>query len=165
MLTATRLREIIKYDEETGAMTWRVSVARRIRPGDACGGVPNSTGALSVRIRGYSYKLHRLAWLYSYGQWPDDHIDHIDGNRLNNRLSNLREATHAENQRNIGLKRNNKSGFKGVYWNKTVEKWHAQINWNGKRIHLGFFEKAKDAGLAHANKAAELHGVFRRVMS
>ena len=86
--------------------------------------------------------------------------DHINRHRADNRRSNLRPATHAENQWNVGLQRNNKSGFRGVYWNKQLGKWQAQIKVNGKRIHLGYFVDKQDAISARLAAEEKYFGAF-----
>ena len=89
-------------------------------------------------------------------------IDHIDGDGLNNRRSNLRAATHSENMRNRTQQKNNTSGFKRVCWHKQARKWTAAIKVNGRQKHLGMFDKAEDAHAAYCAAAANLHGEFAR---
>jgi hypothetical protein len=87
-------------------------------------------------------------------------VDHINGKRLDNTISNLRWSSDEENQHNRQINLNNTSSIKGVYWNKKANKWHAQININGKNIHLGLFDNLDDAKLVRQKKAAELFGEF-----
>ncbi len=96
---------------------------------------------------------HRIAWVLHYGEWPKGQIDHIDGNGLNNRLVNLRDVSHAENQRNQKLHSRNKSGYRGVSLDRKTGKWQAHIWANGKRLYLGRFDTALAAG--EARTAAE----------
>ena len=91
---------------------------------------------------------------------PKIHADHIDGDGLNNRLANLRACTRAQNMRNTGAYSNNKSGFKGVHWNKQRGKWTAQIKCIGKIKHLGLFATPEEAYSAYCAAAKELHGEF-----
>lgn len=91
------------------------------------------------------------------------HVDHINGNGLDNRRFNLRLCTPAQNQYNRGICANNTSGFKGVYWVKGHEKWQAQIHVNGKHYHLGFFDTAEAAAYAYDTAALELHGEFAKL--
>jgi hypothetical protein len=91
---------------------------------------------------------------------PTEGVDHIDGDGLNNRRDNLRVATHAQNLRNRGKNKNNKSGYKGVYWHKATKKWKAQIKVNGKEKYLGLFDNPEDAHKAYCEAAKELHGKF-----
>ena len=86
-----------------------------------------------------------MAWLYIYGEFPDSEIDHIDGNGLDNKKTNLRSVTHKENAKNAKLCKNNTSGVCGVTWNKKSEKWMAQIKNDGWNLYLGLFEDKFDA--------------------
>ena len=152
-LTQQHIREILNYNEETGIFTW-------VRKHS---GVSHGKEAGSVDVYGYKriciyqkdYKVHRLAWFYFYGQWPKNHIDHIDGNRSNNRISNLREATPLENQQNISKTSRNTSGYVGVTFERN--KWRAAIRVNSKKISLGNYETAELAGEAYKNAKALLH--------
>jgi len=104
----------IQIDSETGVMTWRYSVANRIKPGDKVGS-PNKSGYLHCRINNKGYKLHRLAWLLYYQEDPGKYyIDHKDGNPLNNSKNNLRKVSHKQNRHNTVTKTKPKSGFRGV---------------------------------------------------
>lgn len=116
-----------------------------------------------VRFRGRNIYLHRLAFALRTGGWPAGEVDHRDGDGTNNRWSNLRESTHAQNIQNIGLPRHNTSGVKGVRYYAKKKKWHAQIQAHGKRIHIGFFGEKADAVSAYRRVSAEVHGDFSRV--
>lgn len=121
----------------------------------------DSKGYASLTIPGSKKLLaHRVAWALSYGECPKKHIDHIDGNKANNRLSNLRLCTHNQNQHNQGLRKTNKSGFKGVSWMTSAQKWHAQICSNSKVTHLGFYSSPEEAAKAYDKAAMEIHGEF-----
>lgn len=109
-------------------------------------------------IDGKSYLAHRLAFYLVKGEWPENQIDHIDGNGLNNKWENLRHATHSENQRNRKLNKNNKSGFCGCYWNKREKKWRAQAMVNGKMTYIGSFHCLNDA--VEARKSFNLKNGF-----
>lgn len=154
-LTAERLRELINYDPETGIFTWRVS-RKRARAGNLVGNF-NADGYLQAKVLYKLYRLHRLAWLYVYGTWPKEEIDHINRIRTDNRISNLREANRIENGQNRSISKANTSGYKGVYWNKTEKKWHAQIRVNGLRIHLGHYKNIEDAHNAYVEAAKKYH--------
>lgn len=155
-LTAEKLREILSYDPETGVMRWRVKYARCLRPGAVAGCIDRfGSGYRRIRIDRKGYSEHRLVWMYVHGSWPTEVIDHINGDRSDNRLSNLREASWAQNQQNRnGTQKNNTSGVRGVSWDKTNNKWLAAIEFRGRHIHLGRFENIECA--ASARKAAEL---------
>lgn len=103
---------------------------------------------------------HRAAWAIYYGEVPKQHIDHIDGDKKNNRIDNLRLCTHNQNQHNQGIRATNKSGYKGVSFMKSINKWHAQICCNSKVMHLGSYEHKEDAAHAYDKAALEFHGEF-----
>jgi hypothetical protein len=104
----------LQIDSETGIITWRYSVANRVKPSDIVG-TKNSNGYLHTRVNNKSYKLHRLAWLLYYQEDPGCYyIDHIDGNPLNNSKANLRKVTHKQNRHNTVTDNQPKSGFRGV---------------------------------------------------
>jgi len=107
-----------------------------------------------------SYGAHRLAWLLTHGEWPKDEVDHINGDRMDNRLSNLREATRSQNSMNIGARRTNKTGFKGVWAYKG--RFRSQIALDGKRTSLGTFDTAQEAYSAYCAAVVKLHGEFAR---
>jgi len=108
-------------------------------------------------IAGRNYMAHRLAWLYTYGQFPEDQTDHINGDGVDNRLSNIRTATASENMRNQRLHSDNTSGTCGVHLNKLTKKWVARICIDGKLKHIGYFVSIDDA--ITARKEAEIkHG-------
>jgi hypothetical protein len=153
MLNPERLRELLAYDPETGAFTWRVGQ----RAGKVAGSV-HSKGYARIWVGGRSYRAHRLAWLYVTGAWPVAQLDHANGARDDNRFVNLREATNAENGHN--RKTNNPCGFKGVRQQK--KRWCARIGKNGRRIFLGLFATPEEAHAAYVAAATEHHGEFAR---
>lgn len=103
---------------------------------------------------------HRAIWAVVHGKCPDMHIDHIDGDKLNNRIENLRICTHNQNQHNQGIRSSNKSGYKGVSWMKSAKKWQAQICCNSKVTHLGLYTNKIEAAKAYDEAAKKLHGDF-----
>jgi hypothetical protein len=110
-----------------------------------------------------TFRVHRVIWLMTNGEMPKDQIDHINGNPLDNRLCNLREATHAENQKNRGKQHNNKIGFKGVYANGSRKNpYLSKITLSGKQIHIGHFPTPELAHQAYCAKAIDLNGEFGR---
>lgn len=151
-LTAEYLRSILNYDQETGIFTRKVSTAHNVKVGDVAG-CSNGRGYLQITVQSRAYKAHRLAWLYIHGVWPTDQLDHINRDRSDNRISNLRDVTNKQNLQNAGKYSHNTSGHTGVHWYKPYSKWVAQITHNQKKIHLGYFENLEEA-LA-ARKAAE----------
>jgi HNH endonuclease len=160
MLTAERMRELLDYDVETGVFVWKVDRSRT-----KCGavaGVLNDKGYRLIGVDDHVYLAHRLAWLHVYGCWPPVEIDHINGFRSDNRLSNLREATRSENRINAKRKNTNTSGFKGVWRPAGRRKWYANIQIKNSRVYLGSFNTREEAYAAYCVAAAELHGEFAR---
>ena len=155
-LTAERLRELLSYDPATGVFRWKVKKAQRINVGDIAGSL-NSKGYLLIRIDNRNYRAHRLAWLHVHGEWPKNQLDHRNGVRPGNWIENLREATQAENNQNLALRRDNKSGHPGVGWSVRSHKWEAHIRVSGRKHHIGYFDHISDAVNARADAKADLH--------
>ena len=164
-LTLERVREVLDYDMETGKLTWKVRMSPRRNAGEEAGTTSSVHGKVAYRritIDRISCGAHRLAWLLVHGVWPRNNIDHIDGNGLNNRIENLRDATLFENARNRGPQRNSKSGIKGVYWHVASGRWQAKIQHYGKGKNLGYYATPEEAREAYCKAAKELHGEFAR---
>jgi len=142
-LTQKELMKDLSYDCDTGIFIRKISRSN-VNIGDIAGGTEKN-GYRVIRLKGKKYKAHRLAWLYIYGKFPDDQIDHINHIRNDNRISNLRSVTRSENLKNQSMFKNNTSGFSGVKWDKRDKVWKSQIGVNGKRIHLGEFTDKQDA--------------------
>ena len=157
MLLAERLRELMHYDPETGVFTRLISTSQNTNVGDTPGGIGNH-GYIQFGVEGVIYLAHRLAWLYTHGEFPGAYIDHIDRDKTNNILSNLREATNSQNQQNQRPKRaSNKTGLLGVSYNVHARRYSAQIGVCGKKIHLGLFNTAQEAHEAYLIKKREVH--------
>lgn len=150
-LTQARLREVLRYDAGSGHF-YRGSRAKPV-------GYLNAKGYISIRVDKRQYLAHRLAWLYVHGVMPKS-LDHINRARADNRIENLRLATHGENQRNRWIGRLNTSGLKGVYWHSTQGNWQSQIHFNGRSYHLGTFQTKDAAFEAYKAAAQRLHGEF-----
>lgn len=159
--TPEELRELLDYDPETGIFTWKVKVRSQTVIGEEAGGL-SGKGYGRIQIKGVRYYTHRLAWYYHYGVEPKEQIDHVNGVKGDNRLSNLREATNAENNRNQGKQSNNTSGFKGVSLKKSTKKFVAECWVNGKKHFLGSYDTAELAHEAYKAFAKEHHGDFAR---
>src|SRR5262245_26042039 len=163
MITQERLKELLSYDPETGLF-----YARQKRPGPKRTFIGSKSGHyIRISIDDVSYRAHRLAWLWMTGEWPPDFMDHIDGEKQNNKWINLRLATKSQNQDNCGPPKDNKSGFKGVsryrqgeIWGKP---WQAGIQHRGKKHHLGHFATAEEAHEAYRVAALQMFGEFARV--
>lgn len=155
------LKDILSYDPETGVFTWIVSPTNSIQVNSQAGTLHDS-GYIKISIGNKCYRAHRLAWLYVHGEWPAKFIDHINGNRSDNRLCNLRQATPGENKHNQTAPINNTSGFKGVTWHKQQKKWNVKMKINKKRINIGSFDDLEFAGLVASEARSKLHGEFAR---
>lgn len=154
-LSSEFVRYLFEYDKSTGNLIWKKDMSTRAKKGIVAGCIENS-GYKSIRINRVSYQSHRLVWLHVYGNWPLGLIDHKDGNRRNNKLDNLRDASSNINSQNIrsALKNNKTSGLLGVstQWNK----WKAQIYFNGKKKYLGSFDTPELAHQAYL-QAKRIH--------
>lgn len=119
-----------------------------------------------ISYKGKTYAMHRLAFLYMTGSLPEKFVDHIDGDPTNNKWSNLREVTQAQNMANCKKPVTNKSGYKGVVRAraKKKERWIAQIHSKDKQIYLGTFDKIEDAAQAYEKAAIEYFGEYARVI-
>lgn len=155
-LTQARLKELLAYDPGTGMFTRVLQRGVRFKPGEVAGCV-GPRGYSRITINGRPLPVHRLVWLYCYGLWPSGEIDHIDGNRLNNRIDNLRDVTKSVNQQNQrAARRDNKSaGLLGV--TRRGNSFQAQIKIDGKRLYLGMHLTAELAHNAYLAAKRELH--------
>lgn len=144
MITQEHLKKILTYDKNTGMFISSVNRGRRIKKGDLLGSM-SQDGYLTIMIDSKSYKAHRLAWLYEYGSLREVQIDHINRNKADNRIENLRNVTQKENCRNRGKRKDNKSGVTGVYRREKENYWVCGIRVDGKYYHLGCFKEFDDA--------------------
>ena len=156
MITQDELKQLFHYDPETGLFTWITSPARRVKIGDIAGCL-TVAGYLSIQIHRKQYLAHRLAWLYIHGKFPVHQIDHINHNRSDNRLCNLRAVTHQQNHFNQSTRKDNSSGYQGVSWQTHTHKYRASIQLNNRKIHLGFHDCPKKAHEAYLKAKAEHH--------
>jgi hypothetical protein len=173
------LREILDYDPLTGVMRWRYRSPETFKYGGRIlehkansfnsrflGVVAFATkerkGYMTGAINGKRFKAHRVAWAIHHGEWPKDKIDHVNGDKSDNRIENLREADNPQNGFNRGKNSNNTSGYKGVCWHKASNTWVAKIKAHGKWYHLGYFDDPEIAHEAYVSKSKELHGRFSK---
>lgn len=154
MLTFEDVDEILTCDNEDCVCYWKKNVSSRGRAGDVAG-CKHSAGYISIKVNGRAYLAHRIVWLLKNGEWPAGQIDHIDGDRSNSRIENLRDTDSRGNNRNGALRSTNTSGTCGVSWHSRAKKWQAYISDNnGKWKHLGFFDDINDA--IFGRKSAEI---------
>lgn len=154
------IRDVLSYDPETGKFVWLVAVGKRSVVGSEAGSIMG--GYVVIKYLGEPYLAHRLAWFLEKGSEPPTSIDHINGQKEDNRISNLREATFSQNMANTGIWRHNTSGYRGVSKQRRGGKWMSTIRFHRKRYHLGVFETAEAASAAYEAKAAQLFGEFYR---
>lgn len=156
-LTADRLRELVSYDPQNGVFRW---VAPPKHKGPAVGKVAGSDhggGYRKIKIDGRQHLAHRLAWLYVHGEWPRGLLDHVNGDRGDNRIVNLREATEAQNGQNRRRSQsNNAARLLGVAPTRSG-RWKAQIHVAGKQTHLGTFATPEQAHEAYLSAKVRLH--------
>ena len=161
-LTADRLREVIRYEPETGRLFW-LKGNNQNKIGDEAGWLTRH-GYLRITVFGNRYMAHRLAWLYMTGEWPPEKIDHINTDRLDNRWVNLRSATDGQNSANQKISKINMLGVKGVRLHK-CGKYIARICKDRRQMYLGVFDTLEAAKAAYGAKAKELFGEFARADS
>jgi hypothetical protein len=151
MITQSFLRQRYDYDPATGELRYKVNRVR-MRIGDAAGKV-DKDGYRIIVIDSKGYRAHRLVWVWHYGETPRA-LDHINRNKLDNRIENLRECTDAQNARNTGLHSHNTSGYKGVYYEHDRGKWRARARYTNhkgdrKRVDLGRHDTPDLAAVAY----------------
>lgn len=151
-----KLREMLRYDAETGRLFWKVRPLSSFATehagkvwnahfGGAEAGSPHCDGYRHIEIGKRKFLTHRVIWALVHGVWPEGCIDHIDHNRMNNKISNLRVVTRSQNNRNSSLRADNTSGAVGVRWHKSSKKWEARVSISGRLRYLGLFTKFDDA--------------------
>lgn len=160
-MDADLLRQSIRYDPRTGRFCWLKRVSQSAKEGDEAG-YDTIFGYRGIRFKGKQYRAHRLAWFLVHGEFPAQEVDHINGDRKDNRLCNLRLATRQQQQFNRKTPRNNTSGVKGVCWDKQANKWRAAIARGGKSYFVGHFTNIDDAKNAYESAAQAMFGEFAR---
>ena len=167
-LTSELLRELLDYDPETGVFVWKPRPVKYFssKQSFSCwnnkysgqvAGRAHSCGYWELIVLYKRIYAHRAAWLYVYGEPPKGVMDHINGNRRDNRICNLRIATHSQNCWNMRTGGRGTSRFKGVSFHKKGQCWRAQIGFNGENIHLGSYSSEKDAANAVQSAREGLH--------
>ena len=155
-LTQQYLKSIFSYDPYTGILT-RI---RSTGSGSVVGSSPAACrrdGYIRISVNNCQYLAHRLVWLHFYGSWPNHQVDHINGNRADNRIANLRDISNAGNGQNRhGHNKNCSSGFLGVY--KHGDRWVTKIKVDRKPVHIGVFSTPEEAHAAYVEAKRNLHG-------
>lgn len=152
-LTAARLRELLHYDTETGVFTHIATKRQRVIAGNVAGSTAQN-GYRKHRIDGGTYSGHRLAWLYVHGEWPKRWIDHINGDRSDNRIANLRDVSALVNRQNMRVA-TGAVGLLGV--SRHHRQYRAEIGHNYKNIVLGTFDTPEEAHAAYVQAKRRLH--------
>jgi hypothetical protein len=151
------IKDYLDYDSLTGLLTWKKQRGR-INVGDVVRNI-GSNGYIRVQFMGKRYSAHRVAWYLMTGEWPKLDIDHINGEILDNRWSNLREATKLQNQHNKKMSKSNRSGYKGVYLTKR-HKYRSRIRVNKKELFLGYYDTPEEAHDAYVTAAIKYFKEF-----
>lgn len=155
-MIAEQLKTSLDYDAETGVFTWKIRPSKAVKAGDVAGCVEKRIGYITIGIAGCIYKAHRLAWLYTHGEWPKGLIDHINGNKADNRICNLRDVFADGNSQNVRKpNKRNKSGFMGVIWYQN--KWRASMSVNGKSKWLGDYSTPEEAHQVYLEAKRKYH--------
>ena len=157
-----RLLEILDYCPDTGIFRWKIQIGKG-RVGNIAGTMVDARGYCRIGFDGGKWQSHRLAWFYVHGIDPESlSIDHINGNPSDNRINNLRLATATQNQCNSKTSVKNRSGAKGVCWNKASEHWEVRVTINRRRFHMGGFLEFKEAVAAAKSTRERIHKEFAR---
>lgn len=152
------LQKALKYENDTGRFVWITGSRNRFRKVGGEAGTINRWGYRAISFGGKYLMAHRLAWLYTNGEWPINEIDHINGDRLDNRIENLRDVSRSINAQNIRSARcDSESKALGVSWSKCKRKWIASIVTNGKQKYLGSFAAMEDASEAYLAAKRVVH--------
>lgn len=160
--TRDEVCELLDYDRKTGVFTWRVGRRGRAKAGTKAGALAGK-GHIQITIRNTRHYAHRLAWLITYGEWPPAgmDVDHIDGDKGNNAIANLRLASRSQNAANAsGLRKNNTSGYRGVSLYRRTGRWDARIFVEGVTHCLGHHTTAEEAARAYDRAAYKFYGEF-----
>jgi hypothetical protein len=172
------LRKVLRYEQDSGKLFWRTRTPDTFQ--DGCAGSENicrrwngryaGREAFTADDRGYkqgsvggiNVRAHQVTWAMMTGAWQTDDIDHVDMDKGNNRWPNLRAASRSENKFNVGLRSDNTSGIKGVWYHSQCRKWAAEVVVDGEKHSLGVFLTKQEAAQAAAQARIVLHGVFAR---
>lgn len=158
-LSAGLIRSLFYYNRRTGIMRWKKTSSTRIKRGNIAGSITKA-GHRRVNINGVGYLAHRLIWVWVTGKWPARELDHKNQKKADNRWTNIRPATTLQNNQNKGKRKNNTSGYKGVWFEKHLGKFRSAVGFRGKLYRCGCFKTAKAAHIAYRKLAKRLHKNF-----
>jgi hypothetical protein len=166
MISQQELKELLDYDPAVGQLVWKVrrnSFGGKIKPGVVAGCI-GTHGYRLIRVQGLLRHAHQWVWYWHKGEWPDkaSDIDHVNANRDDNRIENLRQVSRAQNMWNQDLRVDNTSGVIGVGFDRRREKWFAVIKADKERFWLGYYQSYEAAVAARKGAEALLHGTYRR---
>ena len=159
MISVESARELLEYNPITGTLTWKLHRGGGVRKGDIAGRISNR-GYRAIKLQGIQYQAHRLAWLIYYGKFPENQIDHINGDKLDNRLCNIRDVTHRENAQNRKIHRQGK--LTGATWcgGKRRKCWVSQAKVNRKTVFIGMFQTPEEAHNAYIHFITSLGPIY-----
>lgn len=146
------------FDYIDGELFWKNTTHGKIKVGSKVGFI-NNDGYYTASVYGKKYLNHQIVYLMHHGYFPKE-IDHINRDRLDNKIENLREVTRAQNMQNKAMYKRNTSGAKGVSWKKSINKWQVAINVNGVRKYIGVFEDFELAELVSMEARDKFHGIY-----
>jgi len=159
--TQAQLKSILAYDPQTGLFQWIEKKGLRL-PSRAAGS-RDPRGYIRIGYKGERYWAHRLAWLYVHGEFPPEDVDHINRDRSDNRICNLRLASRNMNNGNTGKWRTNTSGYRGVSWDKRALKYECYIWKLDKKHHLGYYDDPKEAAAVYNMNARSYFGDYATI--
>jgi hypothetical protein len=165
-VSAEYVRQILDYNPDKGVLVWRCRPDRDKKWNSRCAG--KEAGEFSpskyrrLTIDGKTFSYHHIVWLHQTGEWPIRELDHIDRDKMNNRIENLRLATRSEQMRNTVVRKDNKTGLKGVCWDKKSQRWFVSINVEKETKYRGYFNCPELAHLVYSELAGKYHGKFAR---
>lgn len=160
MLTQQRLQQLFNYNPETGIFTRLVATSNFTKAGHVAGTL-SKNGYLYMMVDRKNYMAHRLAWIYVYGEFPKNEIDHINGIEDDNKISNLRDVDKFINMQNeVRVRKNNACGLMGAHFRKERNKWVAQLRVNGKSRRFGSFNTPEEAHHAYLKAKRLYHKGF-----
>ena len=157
MLTQKEVRDYFDYVD--GVLYWKVQKSNVVKVGQPAGSLDKKTGYYRIHINSKLHQKHRVIFLYHHGYLPK-FVDHIDNNKLNNKIENLREATKSQNCMNQKVSTRNTTGIKGVMWHKRAKKWYVQIRVNSKCHSFGYYDDKELAELVAIEATNKLHKEF-----